>query len=158
MARRAAALSPTYAYAHMAPGFAAKANGFFAEARVALETTVRLAPDYEFARTELEEVKRIQQYPMSGSWAFEGIRGWLQIDVDGRALRCRITRSGIARETGALAGSVVTWTTPAADGSVTKISDTVSVAGAELRLKTEQGEFLLRRTAGLPAACEPIFD
>ena len=45
-------VSPTWAYAYVAQGVAAKANGMIVEARFALERAQRLAPDYELAQTE----------------------------------------------------------------------------------------------------------
>lgn len=165
LARRAAGLSSTYAYAYVAQGVTAKANGMWAEARAALEAAVRLAPDYEYAQRELEdlerqqeEAERIRQHPFTGSWAFDGVRAWIQIDEDGRALHCAISRNGIERRTGILSGSEVTWTTIMPDGSEVESSSTVAIVGGELRFETGLGEFMLRRVPGVAAACEPIFD
>lgn len=157
LARRAAAASPDDSFAYIAQGVAAKQNGLTIEARAALETSLRLAPGYQLAQTELEEVKRIQQYPMSGAWTSEaGL--WLQIDVDGTTLRCRLTRSGAARQTGTLAGSVITWTTPTADDTGVESRDNVELAGGRLRLENEQGEILLWRVDAMPGACDPLFN
>ncbi|MGD8329207.1 MAG: tetratricopeptide repeat protein [Acidobacteriota bacterium] len=159
LARRAASLSPDSPFAQLAHGITAKSNGQMIEARRALATATRLAPDYAPARAELEEVERILEHPLSGSWAFEGLQGWVQFDVDGRALRCRVVMGGrLARDTGTVDGSSVTWIERAADGAVTESFETASLEGGTLHLDSERASFTLRRTRYVPESCEPLFE
>lgn len=175
LARRAEALSPTSPYAYVAHGVTARAAGMFAEARAAFEAALRLSPDYEYAQRELEglervrkaeederirqieDAERVRQYPFAGSWAFDGVRAWIQIGEDGKALHCAITANGIERRTGNLSGSEVTWTSLMPDGSEVENGSTVSIVGGELRFETELGEYMLRRVARVSVACRPIF-
>ncbi len=156
LARRAAGLSPTDPYALVAQGITAKANGQILEAKAALEAALRLAPSYQVAQEELAEVERIHQFPASGTWAFEDLQGWLQFAPDGKALRCVFTAGGLARYTGRLVGSEVTWSIPGADGAVTESTDSVAASGAEMRIDTGRDELVLRRVELLPDACESI--
>lgn len=169
LARRAAGVSPDYPYAYAAQGVAARENGLLREARAALEMAVLLSPDYEFARTTLEEVVEWLDYPFSGTWAAEGVRMWLQVDIDGRAMRCSFTRLGLSRRAGVLADRAFDWADPpagdepaatATGGPPVADREPVRIEAGRLFLDTGQGEVELRRRSRYrpPQACEPILD
>lgn len=153
LARRAAGLRPEDPNAHFARALAAKANGEITEARTALELVTLLAPGFQAAHDELAEVVRIEQYPMSGAWAFNGYAVWIRIDVDNSVTRCRAAGSEFVIETGVLEDGSVTWSLEAPDGTSAEITEQISLAGGELELRSELGEFRLRRVPDLPEPC-----
>lgn len=74
-------------------------------------------------------------------------------------MRCRVAMGGgLARDTGVVSGSAVTWSQKREDGTVSEARDVARLDGGKLLLESEQGTLTLRRTRGVPPACEPIFN